>query len=143
MGTFFVKKSSLKIKVTKNFSHYCTIFIVSRSRLILLLTGISPVNTIKYFLTGLDIKYEKILRGSLDSIPSPSVKIQIMGRKVGLRCKSKKLLGFVNKLFRLKSLLTRPSNVLPKKIKTKNSNVHDSLKVMGWNPGYILKSSVL
>ena len=38
---------------------------------------------------------------SLDSIPShlPSVKIQIMGGKVGLSCKSKTLLGFVNKFF--------------------------------------------
>ena len=36
-------------------------------------------------------KVEKILKGSLDSIPSPSpsVKIQITGRKVYLRCKGK------------------------------------------------------
>ena len=52
-----------------------------------------------------DIKYntkvEKILKGSLDLIqsPSPSVKIQIMGGKVGLRCKGKTLLGLVNKNF--------------------------------------------
>ena len=26
---------------------------------------------------------------------------------------------------------------------TENSNVHDSLKVMGLNPGYLLKSSLL
>ena len=34
-----------------------------------------------------DFKVEKILKGSLDSIPSPlpSVKIQIIGRKVYLR----------------------------------------------------------
>ena len=46
-------------------------------------------------------KVEKILKGSLDSIPSPSplVKIQIMGRKVCLRGKGKTLLGIVNKLF--------------------------------------------
>ena len=46
-------------------------------------------------------KVEKILRGSLDSIPSPSplVKIQIMGGKVCLRYKGKILLGVVNKLF--------------------------------------------
>ena len=52
------------------------------------------------------IKVEKILKGSLDSIPSPSpsVKIQIMGWKVCLRCKGKTLLGI---------LLTSPSNVLP------------------------------
>ena len=45
-------------------------------------------------------KVKQILKGSLDSIPSPSpsVKIQIMGRKVCLRCKGKTLLGVVNKL---------------------------------------------
>ena len=43
---------------------------------------------------------EKILKGSLDSIPSPShsLKIQIMGGKVCLRCKGKTLPGVVNKL---------------------------------------------
>ena len=40
-------------------------------------------------------KVEKILKGSLDS-PSFSVKIQIMGRKVCLRCKFKALLRVVN-----------------------------------------------
>ena len=37
------------------------------------------------------IKVEKISKGSLDSIssPSPSLKIQIMGGKVSLRCKGK------------------------------------------------------
>ena len=59
-------------------------------------------------------KVEKILKGSLDSIPSPSplVKIQIMGGKICLRCKGKTLLGVVNKLLKTKSLLTTPSNVL-------------------------------
>ena len=55
--------------------------------------------------------------------PSPSVKIQIMGGKVGLRCKSKTLLDVVNKLFTLESLLTKPStkpgNVLSEKLKQK------------------------
>ena len=47
---------------------------------------------LEYELTS---KVEKILKGSLDSIPSPSllVKIQIMGGKVCLRCKGKTLLG--------------------------------------------------
>ena len=47
------------------------------------------------------LKVEKILKGSLDSIssPSPLVKIQIMGQKVCLRDKGKTLLGIVNKLF--------------------------------------------
>jgi len=44
-------------------------------------------------------KVEKILKGSLDSIPSPSMKIKIMGGEVCLRCKGKTLLGLVNKLF--------------------------------------------
>jgi hypothetical protein len=50
-------------------------------------------------------KVENILKGSLDSIPSPSpsVKIQIIGRKVCLRCKGKTLLGDVNRLFVFKS----------------------------------------
>jgi hypothetical protein len=38
-------------------------------------------------------KVENILKGSLDSILSPSVKIQIMGGKVCFRCKGKTLLG--------------------------------------------------
>ena len=44
-------------------------------------------------------KVEKILKGSLDSIPSPSpsMKIQIIGRKVCLKCEGKTLLGVVNK----------------------------------------------
>ena len=61
------------------------------------------------------VKVVKILKGSLDLIPSPSpsVKIQIMGGKVCLRCKGKTLLGVVNKLLKTKSLLIMPSNVLP------------------------------
>ena len=60
-------------------------------------------------------KVEKNLKGNLDSIPSPSpsVKIQIMGRKVCLRCEGKTWLGVVNKLLKTKSLLTTTSNVLP------------------------------
>ena len=65
--------------------------------------------------TQIVIKVEKIEEDSLDLIPSPShsVKIQIMGGKVCLRCKGKTLLGVVNKLLKTKSLLTIPSNVLP------------------------------
>ena len=65
-------------------------------------------------------KVEKILKGSLDSIPSPStsVKIQIMDAKVCLRWKGKKtLLGVFKKLSKTKSLLKSPSNVLPYYIK--------------------------
>ena len=65
------------------------------------------------------VKVENILKGSLDLIPSPSLslKIQIMGGKVCLRCKGKTLLGVVNKLLKTKSLLTSPSNVLPLHLK--------------------------
>jgi hypothetical protein len=54
-------------------------------------------------------KVEHILKGSLDLIPSPSpsVKIQIMGVKVCLRCNGKTLQGVLNKH------LKPPSNVLP------------------------------
>ena len=56
-------------------------------------------------------KVEKILKGSLDSIlpSSPLVEIQIMDGKICLRCKGKTLLGFVNKHFIFKHLLTTPS----------------------------------
>ena len=44
------------------------------------------------------LKLENVLKGCLDLIPSPSpsVKIQVVGGKVCLRCKSKTLLGIVN-----------------------------------------------
>ena len=60
-------------------------------------------------------KVEKILKDSLDLIPSPSpsVKIQIIGGKVCMRCKGKTLLGVVDKLLKTKRLLSSPSNVLP------------------------------
>ena len=60
-------------------------------------------------------KVEKILKGSMDSIssPSPSMKIQIMCGKVCLRRKGKTLLGIVTTLFVFKSLMTTSSNVLP------------------------------
>ena len=63
-------------------------------------------------------KVEKILKGSLDLIPSPSIKIQILGGKACLRCKGKTLLGVVNKLLKTKSLLTyqSPSNVWTSKL---------------------------
>ena len=56
-------------------------------------------------------KVEKILKDSLDVIPSPSpsVKIQIMGGKVCLRCKGKTLLGIVNKLWKQKVCWHHPA----------------------------------
>ena len=52
------------------------------------------------------VKVEKILKGSLNLIPSPSpsLKFQIMGGKVCLRCKGKTLLGVVNKLLKIERL---------------------------------------
>ena len=49
-------------------------------------------------------RVEKILKGSLDSIPSPSasVRIQIMGGKVCLRYEGRTLLGVVNKVLKKK-----------------------------------------
>ena len=58
-------------------------------------------------------KVEKILKGSLDLIQSSSlsVKIQIIGGKVCLRCKGKTLLGFVDKLLKTKRLLTSLASI--------------------------------
>ena len=49
-------------------------------------------------------KVEKILKGSLNLVPSPftSMTTQIMGGKVFLRCKGKALLGDDNKLMKKK-----------------------------------------
>jgi hypothetical protein len=54
------------------------------------------------------IKVDKILKGVQHLIPSPSptVKIQIMGGKICLSCKGKKLLGVVNKRLKTKCFTT-------------------------------------
>ena len=51
-----------------------------------------------------NVNVEKISKGCMDSIPSPSpaVKIQIMGKKVCFRPKGKTLLGIANKLLNTK-----------------------------------------
>ena len=73
--------------------------------------------------------------------PSPSVKIQIMGWKVCLRCKGKTLLGVVNKRLKIKILLTIPCNVLPLLPKPRpHFEFSLKMKVMGLNAGYLLKS---
>ena len=68
------------------------------------------------------VKVEKILKGSLYLIPSPSpsVKTQFMRGKVCLRCKGKALLEVVNKLLKTKSLLILLSKVLPLHLKPLN-----------------------
>ena len=71
-----------------------------------------PAEWVEYLYEG-SCKVEKILKGSLIWIPSPSpsVKIQIMGGKVSLRCKGKTLLGVANKIFNTK--ITLQSALLP------------------------------
>ena len=61
------------------------------------------LNTKKTSKRGKICKVENILKGSLDSIPSssPSVKIQIMGGKICLRCKGKTLLAQIREQMRL------------------------------------------
>ena len=82
-------------------------------------------------------KLEKIIKGSLDStpLPSPSMKIQIMGGKVCLRCKGKTLRDVVNKLFDIKS----SSNVLQSKLSHPWFEFSLKVKVMGSNSGHLLK----
>ena len=84
-------------------------------------------------------KVENILKGSLDSIPSPSVKIRIMGGKVCFRCRGKTLLGDVDKHFVFKSFALLPQVNTP----ANNLKFGFLLKVMGLNPGYLLKSFLL
>ena len=56
-----------------------------------------PVNEVEsLFQVDKFDKAEKILKGSLDSIRTPPVKVRIMGGKVCLRHKGKTLLGIVN-----------------------------------------------
>ena len=74
-------------------------------------------------------KVDKILKGSMDLIPSPSpsVKIQIMGGKVCLRCKGKTLLGAVNKLMKNKKFVDIPQqcfSLLPQLSFPDNLNFH-------------------
>ena len=64
--------------------------------------------------------------------------IQIVDGKVG-----KTLLGVVNKHFVQKRFVDNAQQCFAEKIKTNTSNVHNSLKVMGSNPGFLLKPSLL
>ena len=68
-----------------------------------------PIKLSRYalFLKVCICKVEKILKGSLDLIPSPSplVEMQIMGWKICLRCKGKTLLGVVNIFFDFQNIV--------------------------------------
>jgi hypothetical protein len=62
-------------------------------------------------------KVEKILKGSLDLIPSPSVKIQITDRKFCLWCKgktfeNKKFVDITQQFFALSAKVNFPINNL-------------------------------
>ena len=88
---------------------------------------------------------KKILKGSLDSIssPSPSEKIQAMGGKICLRHKGKTLLGIVNKFLYSKVCWKHPAMFCLYTFPAHNLNFHWRCKVMGLNPEYLLKHSFL
>ena len=110
-----LKTSKIKRKIPDNLSNTWVDFLVKDFR--------SRVTSAQWLIfkniLRLFDKVEKILKGALDLIPSPSpsVKIQIMCGNVCLRYKGKILLGFVNKPLKTKRLLTSISNVLPSYIK--------------------------
>ena len=90
----YLQKHHIKVETMWKFSsallHFCNLLYSKK------MVKLSEVQkSVREFLHGLDLgtgKVEKILKGSLYSIPSPSpaVKIQIMGGKVCLRCKGKR-----------------------------------------------------
>ena len=91
---------------TASFSQFSFLFFIAIKIKLVKSFGSAIIKTSNYNYLGvtlqnLKIKVEKIFKGNLDLIPSPSysVKIQIMGRKVCLMCKGKTLRGGVNKLF--------------------------------------------
>ena len=115
MAAHFPHFRSKRFKQTFNVElSYSSVKTCSKSQKAKLL-HLNSVYVITSFPFSSKYKVENILKGSLGSNPStsPSVKIQILGGKVCLRCKGKTLLVVVNKLLKTKSLLTSPSNVLP------------------------------
>ena len=94
-------------------------------------------------------KVEKILKGSLDLIQSPSVKIQIICGKVCLRCKGKTLLGVVNKNFVFKVCWQPPVMICLYTSTRPNLNqifplmILLKMKVMESSPGYLLNFFLL
>ena len=90
------------------------------------------------------LKVEKILKGRLNLIssPSPSLKLQIMGRNVCLGCKGT-LLGAANKLLKIKSLLNMPAMsclYTSSKLSCPYFEFSLNVKVMGSNVSYLLRS---
>ena len=93
-------------------------------------------------------KVENSLKGSLDLIPLPSssVESQIMGVKVCLWCKGKTLLGIVNKILKQKFCWRNPAifyHITSDKVSCQWFEFSRKVKVVGSNPGYLLKSFLL
>ena len=86
-------------------------------------------------------KVEKILKGSLDLIPSPSRSCEHLNFL--LLFFRQNIAGRCQQTFYSTKFVNNALQCLAKKMKMKNSNVHNSLKVMGLNPDYLLKSSLL
>ena len=79
--------------------------------------------------------------------PSPSVKIQILGRKVCLRCKGKTLLWMLSTNFWIQKVCWQYTAMFCLYVSSKLSCLKFEfslkVKVMRSNPGYLLKSSLL
>ena len=92
------------------------------------------------------LKVEKILEGSLDSILSPSVKNKILGGIASLKCKGKTFLGIGNKLLKKKVCWHHPAMVCLytwSKLSRPEFEFSLKVKVLGLNPGYLLKPFLL
>ena len=103
-----------------------------------------------FFLSYCSIsKIENISKGSLDSIPSPStsVKLQILCGKVCLRCKGKNIAGHCQQTCENKKFVDITQQcfaILPQvNFSANNLNFLLTVKLMGLNPGYLLKSFLL
>ena len=100
-----VFKECYKIYLLTSTRRYHQSYVVFFKNMIFLLISIE--NSCWPLKSKVHYKVENILKDSLDSIPSPSpsVKIQIMGKKVCLRCKGKTLQDVFKKLLKTRSLL--------------------------------------
>ena len=69
--------------------------ILKRAKALYIVLNVKKNHSGPFLFRSQSCKVEKILKGSQDSIPSPSpsVKIQILDRKVCLKCKGKTLQG--------------------------------------------------
>ena len=91
-------------------------------------------------------KVEKNLKGSLDLFSSPSPSIQIMGRKVCLRCKGKHCWALSTNFSKQKFCWHHPAMfclINSSKLSSLWFQFSIKVKVMRSNPGYLLKSFLL